>query len=450
MKKLLSVLGTFAIVTPGISAVASCGISTSTVETLIDGNNKFKIGDDEVGLEKVFGTKSRLAILGYQILDALSFTEDKYQNKETLEKQKAVLGDNGQALSLDNVGKKNKTANIEFNDQTTPENGRFTDSYNSAMDSKFTKMDFQLGVDKKIEKDGIWTANNATVFTADKAKTLEAEIKYDKDGKVSRIEKSNTNSNSNLKGYIDTKWEGNLPQGDYEEYKSEGLYTMDPTKAESLYDKLKADTSDQAKKLVDGLSKEMFKLLHTQLNNAKKSLEHGIVMPGKFDNNFNGSGDISLNDYKEKETAKITENKFFFTKEDKKSLQSQVVGGRDNENRTFVYGESDNDKPLEIEFTFTVPKDKKREIEEKNYKINVSLKNLIVGYQLNGAILEKGKEASDKDKSRTDTAIYWYEPVFYQFTDKEMFRTNSSQKANDGTKDVFDKLSGATIKISNA
>ncbi|AUB31089.1 hypothetical protein [Spiroplasma floricola] len=442
MKKLFSVLGAFAIVTTSISVVTSCSIATTNIEVLVDGNNNFKIGDDKVGIEKVLGNKTVLSVLGYQILDAISFTESKYQNQEKLEKQKSVLGAKGQALSLDNLKKENPNSlGIEFKGDIA----KFSNAYDSPTDSRFTQLDFKLGINHEIAKNQIWTSDKVTTFTANKAKVLTTEINY-VDNKASSIEKISANEKT-LQDYFDLTWENKLNDKELnDKYKTYGFYSMENDHANSLYDEISRSNNQSDKDtFIKYLSKEEFRILHTQLRTKKEALKNGIVMPGKFDNNFNNQDDTKLEDVIKGGSHDISTGSTFFRAEDKKTLQSQVVGGSNNKQRTFVYGKSDSNAPLEIDFTFVIPASKADGTSEEKYNINLKLNNIVVSYQLTGVVLDKGKE---EDKKRTDKAIYWYEPVFYQFTTQEMFKVNSSNKNDDGTKDVFKDLNGATINIT--
>ncbi|WP_338985146.1 lipoprotein [Spiroplasma endosymbiont of Diplazon laetatorius] len=456
MKKLLSILGAAAIVTPSIATVVSCGIDTTTVETLVNGDRKFKIDDKEVGLEKVFATNSTLSVLGYQILEAISFTENKYQNPDLKEIQKAVLGKAGQALSLDRLSNLEEAEKpVEGVSIKGDKAEEFWKDYNSTKNSRFTKMDFDFGFDdttKAIKGDEKWKPSKASIFTADKAKTLEAKITY-KDNKVEKTDyKEGTNGGTKtLQDFINENF--NFKNSDLQkDYGNKGIYTLDSDTAKKLYSEINSKGEESDKEMIKDISETEFVNIHTALNRTNEYLKHGIVMPGKFDSNFTSTAPSTIvrkgKDDENKEEwhkqHKITDNKFFAT-EDDKYLQSQISGGSGNDNRTFVYGESDS--ALEINFTFTIPGNEKKNIKDKNYNIKVNLNNMIVGYQLTGAII--GVKKDENKKITSQTAVYWYQPTFYQFTDHEMFRISTSKDKN-GTRDVFKSMGGATINISES
>ncbi|WP_339020948.1 lipoprotein [Spiroplasma endosymbiont of Atherix ibis] len=443
MKKLFSILGAFAIVSTSISDVVSCSVATTSIETLVDGNNKFTIGGKKVEMEKVFGSKRVLTILGYQILDAISFTESKYQNHDKLEKQKNVLGAKGQALSLDNLKKEDSNSfGIEFIKGKDIE--EFKNDYNSPVDSRFSQLNFKLGINHEIKESEIWTSNNATTFTANKAKVLKAKLNYD-NNKVESIEK--VNEEKSLQDYFSLTWEKKLNDKDLKEkYKKYGFYLLTNDQANSLYDEIsRSNNQDDKDKLIKHLSKEEFRILHTQLRTKEEALRNGIVMPGKFENNFKNKDETKLENFTKGQIHDISKGSYFFRTEDKKTLQSQVIGGSNNSERTFIYGKSDSNITLEIDFTFDIPASKRDGTVDRKYNINLKLKNIVVSYQLNAVVLDKEKE---ENKKRNDEVIYWYQPVFYQFTTQEMFKINSSTKNNDGTKDIFKDLEGATINIT--
>ncbi|AUM62279.1 hypothetical protein [Spiroplasma monobiae] len=450
MKKLLSVLGTFAIVTPGISAVASCGISTNSIKTLVDNDKEFKIGDETVGYSKVFGSNSTLSVLGYQVLDALTFTEDKYPGKDNpkKQKQKDVLGDTGLAMALTNANKEEQKQDIKFSGDAIED---FVKDYNEPVDSNFTEVNFNLGITNKEIKEGEkWSASKATTFNSNDAKTIQAEVKYQykENGNLDKttIDHDTSSSETSLEDYLSKTWSTEKANVDWtkglSEYKDKPYYAMSSDDAEKMYSAiLKEDEKNQEELLGNPkVNLATFKNDHTKLTSSKTRYENGILMPGQY--NLPGNADKQIKDFNEEiKSQDISGSSVFYRNKDKNALQSQVVGGYDNENRTFMYSKSTS--PLKIDFTFTMPEDKKREREEVNYKIEITLNNLIVGYQLVGVNLET--EIKDK-KIESAKNVYWYEPAFYQFTNKEMFRISSNNV--DGTTDVFKDLKGATINIS--
>ncbi|AGR41730.1 hypothetical protein [Spiroplasma diminutum] len=446
MKKLLSVLGTISILTPSISAVVSCGVDTRELSTTFDGVKTFKVGDKTVGKKEVFGTKDIISTLSIQILEALTYSETKYQDDKKLKEQQEVLGENGMALSLENLPNEEAYSKDGFN--FTDNSKTFKDDYNEPKNSLFTNIDYKFGFsavngELAIAEDGSWNPSKVTVFDATKAMALNTQVKYDKDGKAESITKNENQVDQNLQEYINLDWEssdyGNeFTDTAFEKYAKEKVYLMNEDKAKELYTEInKLSEEHRLRELTKGLTQDEFKVLHTQLKSTNDRLKNGIVMPGDFDDNFS-TGETNLVDSKNEKVAEKSELKEleFHKTTDNKLLQSQIAMSKDNSNKTFVYGESTGG--LEIDFTFSVPGDKKDD-KSKEYNINLKLNNLVVGYQLNGMVLEKG--IKNEDKTRTDTVIYWYEPTIYQFTTDKIFTI--------GNKDIFKSLTGANVEIDN-
>ncbi|WP_339034190.1 Vmc-like lipoprotein signal peptide domain-containing protein [Spiroplasma endosymbiont of Cantharis rufa] len=442
MKKLLSVLGSLLVVAPSISAVVSCGIETNPIKITIDEKEEFKIANNKVNFQKLFGSAATLPVLANLILESLTFSETKYPNIKKREEQKKVLGEIGLGMALENIFVDGEKEYIEFIDNT---GGTFQTDYEAPKNSNFTEINYNLGITKsEISENEKWTASNASVYEASNALTMNTEIDY-KDGKVQKIKENQDGNKTNLKDYIELKWEDSHHKKYFEEasfssYKDKKIYNMTDENANELYTKIKDSGSEEMKKAlgVNSLTQAQFKTLHTQLNKVDEKFRNGILMPGKFDNNFVQS-DAKFIEYSGGSVEArhdISTGVTFYTANDGKTMQAQVVGSKENDQRTFIYGKSDNDQKLSIDFLFNAPADKK-DSQDRNYKLKITLDNLIVGYQLNGIVLEKGFD--NENKERTDEVIYWYEPSIYQFTEEEIFRA--------GNDDIFKDLQKAKLEI---
>ncbi|WP_342258714.1 hypothetical protein [Spiroplasma endosymbiont of Dioctria linearis] len=450
MKKLLSVLGSLLVVSPSISAVVSCGIETNPVKITIDEKEEFKIANNKVNFQKLFGSAATLPVLANLILESLTFSETKYPNIKKREEQKKVLGEKGLGMALENLFIDGEKEYIEFIDNTKTKEGNFKSDfqsdYEAPKNSNFTEINYNLGITKsELSENEKWTASNASVYEASNALTMNTEIEY-KDGKVQKIKENQDGNKKNLKDYIELKWEEShykeyFNHSDFSSYKDKKIYNMTDEDANNLYSKIKEFGSEEMKKVlgVNNLTQAQFKTLHTQLNKVDEKFRNGILMPGKFDNNFVQS-DAKFEQCNGEDCIEarhdISTGVTFYTANDGKTMQAQVVGSKENDKRTFIYGKSDNDQKLSIDFLFSVPGDKK-DSEGRNYKLKFTLDNLIVGYQLNGIVLEKGFD--NENKERTDEVIYWYEPSIYQFTEKEIFRA--------GNDDIFKDLQKAKLEI---
>ncbi|ALD65936.1 lipoprotein [Spiroplasma cantharicola] len=441
MKKLLSVLGSLLVVAPSVSAVVSCGIETNPVKFKVDGKDEFKIANEKVGFQKLFGSVATLPILANLVLESLSFTESKYIGEKKNE-AKTFLGEKGIAMSLEKIFNDGPKDFIEFidNSQDDNDNDNFQKYYEAPINSNFVEINYDLGIEKSelASENDKWSASKASVYKSEKVLTMNTKIEY-KDGKVQKIEENQNENPKNLKDYIELTWEKTkykdyFNSGDFTKYKDKKIYNMSETEAKELYTKIKDSGSDKMKEDlgVNKLSQDQFKVLHTQLNKVDEKFKNGILMPGKFEKNFSqtkASFIKSSEGNPVEERKDISEGVNFYTTNDGKSMQAQVVGFKENNKRTFIYGKSDEGQQLSIDFLFNVPKDNKYSPKEKNYIIRLTLENLFVGYQLNGITLEKGFD--DKDKKREDEVIYWYEPSIYQFTNEEIFKPGNSNVFKD-------------------
>ncbi|WP_342275408.1 Vmc-like lipoprotein signal peptide domain-containing protein [Spiroplasma endosymbiont of Cantharis lateralis] len=449
MKKLLSVLGSLLVVAPSISAVVSCGIETNPIKITIDEKEEFKIANNKINFQKLFGSAATLPVLANLILESLTFSETKYPNIKKREEQKKVLGEKGLGMALENLFIDGEKDYVEFIDNTIDkqsDESAFRKDYEAPKNSNFIEINYNLGITKsELSENEKWTASNASVYEASNALTMNTKIDY-KDGKVQKIQENQDGNKKNLKDYIELKWkESNynkyFNEGEFSSYKDKKIYNMTDEDANELYTKIKESQNEEMKKDlgVNSLTQAQFKTLHTQLNKVDEKFRNGILMPGKFDGNFVQS-DAEFKQCNAEDCIEarhdISTGVAFYTANDGKSMQAQVVGSKENDKRTFIYGKSDNDQKLSIDFIFNAPGDKK-DSKERNYKLKLTLDNLIVGYQLNGIVLEKGFDNDNKE--RTDEVIYWYEPSIYQFTEEEIFRA--------GNDDIFKDLQKAKLEI---
>lgn len=129
MKKLLSVLTSVALTSGVVGNVAACTVRTQALKILINKDAETKIAEYDSNIKK-----GVLADGVFQLMNAITYTDTKYQDADKRNEVKKVLGERGLSLSLDEVF----AAKI---DQTDVEK-EFWTSYKAARNTNFTDFSF--------------------------------------------------------------------------------------------------------------------------------------------------------------------------------------------------------------------------------------------------------------------------------------------------------------------
>ncbi|AGR40723.1 hypothetical protein [Spiroplasma taiwanense] len=444
MKKLLSIFAISTIISPGIVAVASCSVPTSSVSTLVDGKEKFKIksGDDikEISSIDLFSNeKSKmLSIFTMQILEALTFSETKYQSSEKLNAKKKSLGINGLNLSLEKLINESFTEENNLPKFTDNTNGSFKEAYFSTNDTKFLSVNYNMNInlsEDALDENGKWESELASTYTGDYSKVMKADANFNSDGKLENIEKSDKDENKRLDYFLNLTWsqayEDLFKSSNLESFKDKGVYTLEESQANELYEVLKNLTDPVAQELIS-IDKDVFKTIHSQLRTVKTKLKNGILMLSKFDESLvNNDKETKIIPYeKDSEGNQTNKTEFFNLQEGWEFFENSSKNLQSNE--TLIYAKADVENIPEINFEFDSQNSKG---DKFNIKIS-GLNNLIVGFSLMGA---KIGQTTNEDKSKKDEMIYWYEPVVYQFNKTTMFKA--------GIENMFETLDTKKVNI---
>ncbi|AHI52368.1 lipoprotein [Spiroplasma culicicola] len=407
MKRLLAGLAAVTLTTSSVASVVACQTKAIPLEIKIDG---FKYWDKETGQlvnESNENTEAatsiydnaftgKIASVGYQLLNAITFSDLKYADQSKLAEAKETIGEAGLKLSLDNL-KDIETAEGDLEE--------FLASYTAPRNTNFTAIDF------KTKSNNTFNIGDTPVFLVDRTykenKLVEDKIVdgFDYESPeggdwFSKLEDQNSElvtPLNNLKtGSKVSEWKDALGLTE-EEFKEklektnsgdDKLTDAETTQAKSFFTKMK-DVSEKEVKLMGSFS------IPTTINKT--------IVPADEEGQKNA--DEISNEW---------------------SLYSSTTGeGEDNGIKintanTFVYNKGGSFADLELTFTD----------EEKEFSITYSgLNNIVLSYALNGFALKTG---SGKEE-RTDKYVYWYEPYTYSF---------DAQKSAAGNKDIFNELAG--------
>ncbi len=362
MKKILSIFSVLTVSSAPIATIVSCGVPTETLS--IETKDGYKLSQFDNST-----SKGKLGAMSIQLLEAITFTETKYQNKEKLKKQQETLGTNGLGLSLESYLKNQH----EENSTVSEDLKNFEDSYSAKRNTNFSS----------IKYNGV-----VTKYNPEKIKTFEV---------VTEVE-----SGKAKKQYLATDENG---------YKIKGQGTS-----------LKEYFKDFAKPESETTGEEAEKKEQSSLTNIKKEFderENTLIM-GNFnevlEKKFNTSEIVKSNQNEgEEENTPVKANnlneegwKLFFDKNNELiQSTSTFIHGMGNLGQVVLKFDDikDTKTPREFEITYD------------------NFENVVLRFDLKG---QKIKEKKDGDK-RFDTYLYWYQPAGYQFTDEKAL-SNSSLK----------------------
>ncbi|AKX33693.1 hypothetical protein SLITO_v1c00250 [Spiroplasma litorale] len=465
MRKLISVLSALMLTSTAAINTISCEAPTDAMKILVGGKEKFEFDwrdeKKEISAIDLFANDKNklLSNLTIQILEAFTYTDSKYQNIEKRIKEQKFLGKEGLGLSLDyilNDSYTDKKAKVSFEDDSVKDNF-IEDFTKSTKNTRFKTIDYNIkdiSLDKtklsgKFGNNSENKDKEVTTFNGENSFGVPVVKEFNDKGdleKTSELKKDNSpfgqTRKSNLLDYYNMKWEEFYPDlfandkfGSFKDYKDKSVFAMESADAENFYDILAKNATIESKKLLAGVNKNTFALLHKQLNGKGDKLEIGFLMPSDFlmTESIEGS---SLSDYKDT-PYDISKGSKIFKENEKEEIQAQDT--KNNENKTFVYAKSDLAPSIKLNFSVPINDEK-----EKSYDVNITgLNNVIVGMSLASFKISEVKDESS-DKKRTDVVYYWYEPTIYQFSKDKFFKI--------GTENMFSALDveKVNIKISNS
>ncbi|QBQ07227.1 hypothetical protein SGLAD_v1c00260 [Spiroplasma gladiatoris] len=380
MKKLLSLMSIMTIVGSVSTSALACTLETKKVVVTVDGLENKVEKPEELEITSYDNTlqANKVTTTASLLLEGITFTKDKYQNAQTLNKQKEFLGVQGQSLSLNKYLDDNAEA---INKDETLKS--FKEAYESSRNTNFTSIDFGRSEEAK-------TKNNKNSNFDVKTDSRIFVVKKNKEDK--KVTSSEIVDNWDITEGLDNKTKlKNDAKTVIETGKSldsflEVLAQKDAeTKIFESYD----STNDDDKEIINRATK-LSKVAEDEKNTRSIKLLGEFDVPTKFDKNV-----VKPVDDKVLESAPTGDTFKLYASEDGKTIQA---------NKSFVYTESKNFAKITLGF--------------EDPGINENIVNYKIEYNnINKIAIQWGLKNVDLTTTNdgVEYSIVWYEPYKYSF-----------------------------------
>ncbi|QGS51394.1 hypothetical protein [Spiroplasma tabanidicola] len=410
MKKLLSLVSAFSLgAISSVSATsAGCQIPTKAIKITVDGKEKSEDNEDVLEVKNYDNSVGQNKVVGVTnlLLEAITFTDEKYQDSKTLKKQKDFLGDQGQSLSLMNYIKKNS-------DSTDSVFKDFKNSYEASRNTNFIAVNFERSDAAKKGQNSLFSLkDDARVFVVKKTKENKEVTKSEIVDSFDLADglDGHTSFKSDAEHIIKTGASLNetfaaLAQGSdaqnriFENYDSANTYDQEiVTRARKLDSTLEDEKTNKPLKLLGEFE-------------VPKQVDNKVVEP--IDGNAPKAGK--------------TDDKFrLYNSDDGKIIQASS---------TLIHTESKSFAKISLDFDDPG----NNSIEERKFRIDYNnLDKVILQWSLKTVDITAVTSTNNPDG--IEHSIYWYEPYQYIFK-------NTTENEKQDMFNIYDKNFTPNITI---